>query len=206
MPQKTSTKTVVKEKIHGPPREKQTPLEMGTGGGGGKRGGGGGKKLPEDKIEFEEFYKKYDDDDDSSTETSLELEVTPEQLSRVNPNRPILRLRLSPRKRVATAAPGGGGSPPAGGITQTGPPEEGPGHERNPQEVVEDCHSPQEAQVVEDYHSPQVVQVVEAHHGLQKAVEGHLDTQVVEEELPLLVVMVMENGNGQWWRRWTTSP
>ena len=90
------------------------------------KGGGGGKKPPEDKIEFEELYKIYDDDD-SSTETPLELEVTPEQLSRVNPNRPVLRLRLSPRKRVATAAPGG--SPPPGGITQTGP-LEGPGHGR----------------------------------------------------------------------------
>ena len=166
-PQKTSTKTVVREKIHGPPREKQIPLEMGTGrGGGGKRGGGGGKKPPEDKIEFEELYKKYDDDDDdSSTETSLELEVTPEHLSRMNPNRPVLRLRLSPRKRVATAAPGGGGSPPPGGVTQTGPPEEGPGHERP--------YNPQGAQEVEDHHSPQEVLVVEDHHSLQKAVEGH---------------------------------
>ena len=67
-----------------------------VGGGRGKRGGGGGKKPPEDKIEFEELYKKYDNDD-SSTETSLELEVTPEQLSRMDPNRPVIRLRLSPR-------------------------------------------------------------------------------------------------------------
>ena len=37
IPPKTSTKTVGKEKVHGPPREKQTPLEMGIGGeGGGK--------------------------------------------------------------------------------------------------------------------------------------------------------------------------
>ena len=40
-----------KEKVCSPPREKQTPLEMGTGGGSrGKRGGGGGKRPPEDKI------------------------------------------------------------------------------------------------------------------------------------------------------------
>ena len=32
-PPKASAKTVDKEKVHGPPREKQTPLEMGTGGG-----------------------------------------------------------------------------------------------------------------------------------------------------------------------------
>ena len=38
------------------------------------------KKPPEDQIEFEELYKKYDQDDDSSTETLLELEVTPEQI------------------------------------------------------------------------------------------------------------------------------
>ena len=82
-----------KEKVHSLPREKQTPLEMGTGGGGrGKRGGGGGKRLPEDKIEFEDHLKRDDDEDDSSTETSFELEMTPEQLASVNPNRPILRL------------------------------------------------------------------------------------------------------------------
>ena len=112
-PPKTSAKTVDKEKVHGPPREKQTLLEMGTGGGGrGKMGGGGGKRPPEDKIEFEDHLKEDGGEDDSSTETSFELEVTPEQLASVNPNRQILRLRLSPRKRVATAAPGGGGSPP----------------------------------------------------------------------------------------------
>ena len=71
----------------------KTPLEMGTGGGGGgKRGGGRGKRPPEDKIEFENHFKKDDDEVDSSTETSFDLEVTPEQLATVNPNRPILRL------------------------------------------------------------------------------------------------------------------
>ena len=92
-PLETSTKAVDKEKVCGLPREKQTPLEMGTGGGGrGKKGGGGGKRLPEDKIEFEDHPKKDDDEDDTSTETSFELEVTPKQLAGVNPNRPILRL------------------------------------------------------------------------------------------------------------------
>ena len=123
-PLKTSAKTVDKEKVHSLPREKQTPLEMGTGGGGrGKRGGGGGKRPPEDKVEFEDHLKKNDDEDDSSTETSFELEVTPEQLADVNPNRSILRLRSSPRKRVATAATGRGGSPTPGGTTETEPPE-----------------------------------------------------------------------------------
>ena len=90
---KTSTKTVDKEKVCSLPREKQTPLEMGTGGGdGGKRGGGSGKRLPEDKIEFGDHLKKGDDEDDSSTETSFELEVTPKQLASVNPNTPILKL------------------------------------------------------------------------------------------------------------------
>ena len=129
-PPKTSTKAVDKEKVHSLSREKQTPLEMGTGGGGrGKKSGGGEQRLPEDKIEFEDHLKEDDDEDDSSTETSFELEVTPEQLTSVNPNRPILKLRLLPRKRVAMAAPGGGGSPPPGGITEAQPPE-GPGHGR----------------------------------------------------------------------------
>ena len=129
IPPKTSAKTVDKEKVCGPPKEKQTPLEMGTGGGGGgKRGGGGGKRPLEDKIEFEDHLKK-DDEDDSSTESSFELEVPPKQLAGVNPNRPILRLQLSPRKRVAIAAPSGGGSPPPGGITGTQLPER-PGHGR----------------------------------------------------------------------------
>ena len=128
-PSKTSAKTVDKEKVHSLPREKQTPLEMGTGGGGRGKRAGGGKRPPEDRIEFEDHLKKDDDEDDSSTETSFELEVTPEQLASVNPNRTILRLQLSPRKRVASAAPGGGGSPPPGGITETQPPER-PGHGR----------------------------------------------------------------------------
>ena len=130
-PPKTSAKTVDREKVCSLPREKQTPLEMGTDGGDrGKRGGGGGgKRPPKDKIEFEDHLKKDDDEDDSSTETSFEIEVTPEQLASDNPNRPILRLWLSPRKRVAMAAPGGGGSPPLGGTTETQPPER-PGHGR----------------------------------------------------------------------------
>ena len=131
---KTSTKAADKEKVCGPPQEKQVPLEMGTGGGGGgRKGGGGGKRPLEDKSEFENYLKKDDDDDDTDTETSFELEVAPEQLASINPNRPILRLKLSPRKRVVAAAPGGGGTPPPGSATETQPPAEGPGHGRSVQ-------------------------------------------------------------------------
>ena len=92
-PPKTSANTEDKEKVCSLPREKQPPLEMGAGGGGrGKRGDGGGKRPPEDKIEFEDHSKEDGDEDDSSTEMSFELEVTPEQLASVNPDRPILRL------------------------------------------------------------------------------------------------------------------
>ena len=132
------------------------------GGGGGKKGGGGGKRPLKDKIEFENHLKKDDDEDDSSTETSFELEVTPEQLVSVNPNRPILRLRLSPRKRVAMASPGAGGSPPQKALLR---------HSHQKDQVVEDLYNPWE--VVKDHHSSQKVLVVGAHHGLQKAVEGH---------------------------------
>ena len=44
--------------------------------------------------------------------------MAPEQLVSINPNRPVLKLRLSPRKRVVVAAPGGGGTPPPGGTTE----------------------------------------------------------------------------------------
>ena len=130
---KTSTKAMDKEKVHGPPKENQVPLEMGIvgGGGGRKGGGGGGKRPPEDKSEFENYLEKNDDDDDTDTDTSFELEVAPEQLASINPNRPILRLKLSPRKRVVTAAPGGGGTLPPRGATETQPSMEGPSHGRS---------------------------------------------------------------------------
>ena len=74
---KTSNKAMDKEKVCGPPKEKQVPLEMGTGGeGGGRKGSGGGKRPPEDKSEFENYLEKDDDDGDTDTETSFELEVT----------------------------------------------------------------------------------------------------------------------------------
>ena len=94
---------------------------MGTGGGGrGKKGGSGGKKPPEDKIEIEN-YPNGSEEDGSSSET-FELNVDPQQLASVGLDRPLLRLRLTPRRRVTTAAPGRGGTPPPlGGGTETVP-------------------------------------------------------------------------------------
>ena len=86
----------------------------------------------------------------------------PEQLASVSPNRPILRLRLSPRKRVATAAPGGGGSPPPGGITEMQPPER-LGHGRPVQPLGGG----------EGLSQPPGGAGDGACHSLQKAVEGH---------------------------------
>ena len=104
-PWELADKTSKKEKISKPQIDKQIPLEMGTGGGGGgKKGGSGGKKPPEDKVEMEN-YPNEDEEDDSSSETSLELDINPQQLASVGFNRPLLRLRLTPRRRVATAAP-----------------------------------------------------------------------------------------------------
>ena len=66
------------------------------------------------------------EEDNSSSETSLELDVNPQQLASVGLNRPLLRLRLTPRRRVVAAAPGGGGTPPPlGGGTETVPLWEG---------------------------------------------------------------------------------
>ena len=59
------------------------------------------------------------DEDDSSSETSLELNLDPQQLASVGLDRPLLKLRLMPRRRrVIATAPGGGGTPPpmGGGI------------------------------------------------------------------------------------------
>ena len=117
-PWEPTTKTDRKEKASKPQICKWVPLEMGTGGGGGegKNGGSGGKKPPEDKIEIKGYPS------DSSSETSFELNVDLQQLASVGLNRPLLRLRLSPRRRVTTTAPGGGGMPPPlGGGTETVP-------------------------------------------------------------------------------------
>ena len=117
-PWESTNKIDKKKKISKPQINKQIPLEMDTGGsGGGKKGGSGGKKPPGDKIEIEN-YPNEDEEDDSSSETSLKLDINPQQLASVGPDRPPLRLRLTPRRRVAAAAPGGGGMPPplGGGI------------------------------------------------------------------------------------------
>ena len=84
---------------------------MGTGGGGGgcKKGGSGHKKPPEDKVEIED-YPSENEEDDFSLETSLELNVDPQQLASVGLNSPLLRLRLTPRRRMTTTAPGGDGT------------------------------------------------------------------------------------------------
>ena len=123
-PQEPTTKTDKKEKVSKPQIGRQIPLEMGTGGGGGggKKGGNGSKKPPEDKIDIENPLVE-GDEDDSSSETSFELDLNPQQLASVGLDRPLLKLRLTPRrKRIIATAPGGGGTPPpTGGGTVTVP-------------------------------------------------------------------------------------
>ena len=109
-PQESTAKTDRKEKVSKPQISRQIPLEMGTGGGGGKKGGNGGKRPPEDKIEIEDHPSE--NEDDSSSETSLELNLDPQQLASVGLDRPLLKLKLMPRKRIIATAPGGGGTPP----------------------------------------------------------------------------------------------
>ena len=179
-PWEPTNKTDKKEKVSKPQRNKQIPLEMGTGGGGGgKKGGSGGKKLPEDKIEIES-YPSENEEDNSSSETSLELNVNPQQLASFGLDRPLLRLRLTPRRRVTTAAPSGGGMPPPlGGGTETvtlWERQNGTGY-----------NQPVEGGGV--YHNHQMVGVEELAHCSWKGVEGHLSDQWVEEELLHLVVM-----------------
>ena len=118
-----TAKTDKKEKVSKPQISRQIPLEMGTGGGGGggKKGGNGGKKPAEDKVEIED-HPSENEEDDSSLETSLELNIDPKQLASVRLDRPLLRLRLTPRRRIIATAPGGGGTqPPSGGGTVTVP-------------------------------------------------------------------------------------
>ena len=122
-PQEPTAKTDKKEKVTKPQIDRQIPLEMGTGGGGGggKKGGNGGKRPPEDKVEIEDHPSE--NEDDSSSETSLELNLDPQQLASVGLDRPLLKLRLTPRRRriIATAPCGGGTPPPTGGGTVTVP-------------------------------------------------------------------------------------
>ena len=119
-PQESTAKTDRKEKVSKPQVGRQIPLEMGTGGGGGggKKGGNGSKRPPEDKIDTED-HPSEGDEDDSGSETSLELDLDPQQLASVRLDRPLLKLRLTPRRRrIIATAPGGGGTPPpmGGGI------------------------------------------------------------------------------------------
>ena len=106
--------------------------------------------------------------------------MDPQQLASVGLNRPLLRLRLTPRRRVTAAAPGGGGTPPPqGGGTETVPLQErqnGTGYITNL------------LRVVEAHHNHQMVGVEELAHHSQKGVEGHLSDWQVEEELLCLVV------------------
>ena len=122
-PQEPTAKANKKEKVSKRQISRQIPLEMGTGGGGGggMKGGNGGKKPPEDKVEIED-HQSENEEDDSSSETSLELNLDPQQLASVGLDRPLLRLRLMPRRRITATAPGGGGTPPPmGGGTVTVP-------------------------------------------------------------------------------------
>ena len=108
-----TAKTDNKEKVSKPQISRRIPLEMGTGGGGGggKKGGNGGIRPPEDKVDIED-HPSEGEEDDSISETFLELNLDPQQLASVRLDRPLLRLRLMPRKRTVTTAPGGGGTPP----------------------------------------------------------------------------------------------
>ena len=119
-PWESTAKTDKRGKVSKLQVGRQIPLEMGTGGGGGgvKKGGNGSKRPPEDKIDIENSSGE-GDEDDSSSETSLELNLDPQQLASVGLDRPLLKLRLTPRRRkVITTVPGGGGTPPpvGGGI------------------------------------------------------------------------------------------
>ena len=117
-----TAKTDKREKVSKPQIGRQIPLEMGTGGGGGggKKGGNGDKKPPKDKVEIED-HPGEGEEDDSSSETSLELTLDPQQLASVKLDRPLLKLRMMPRRRrIIATAPGGGGTlPPTGGETVT---------------------------------------------------------------------------------------
>ena len=119
-PWEPTAKTDKKGKVSKPQISRQIPLEMSTGGG-GKKGGSGGKKPPEDKVEIED-HPSENEEDDSSSENSPELNIDPQQLASVRLDRPLLRSRLTPRRRIITTAPGGGGTPPPmGGGTVTVP-------------------------------------------------------------------------------------
>ena len=180
-PWKPTDKTNKIRKISKPQIDKQIPLEMGTGGGGGgKKGGSGGRKPLEDKVEMEN-YPNENKEDDSSSETSLKLDVNPQQLASVGLNRPLLRLRLTPRRRLATAAPGWG---------------VGCHHHWEEKPKLYHCVKDKMVEsttnllrVVGIHHNHQMVGVEELAHHSWKGVEECLSDWWVEEELLHLVVM-----------------
>ena len=105
-PWEPTAKTDRKEKVSKAQIGRQIPLEMDTGGGRSKKGGNGGKRPHEDKIEIEDHPSE--NEDDSSSETSLELNLNPQQLASVGLDRPLLKLRLMSRRRriIATVLVG----------------------------------------------------------------------------------------------------
>ena len=138
-PRESTAKTDKREKVSKPQVGRQIPLEMGT-------GGNGSKRPPEDKIDIEN-HSGEGEEDDSSSETSFELNLDPQQLASVGLDRPLLKLRLTPRRRrVIATAPGGGGTPPpaGGGIVTVPLPE---------RKMVQE--------------SINLLRVVEAHHNCQ---------------------------------------
>ena len=62
-----------------------------------RKGENGGKRPPEDKVNIKD-HPGEDEEDDSSSETSLELNLDPQQLASVGLDRPLLKLRLMPRR------------------------------------------------------------------------------------------------------------
>ena len=83
-PWKSTAKTDRKEIVGKLQIGRQIPLEMGTGGGGGggKKGGNDDKRPPEDKVNIKD-HPSEGEEDDSSSETSLELNLDPQQLASV---------------------------------------------------------------------------------------------------------------------------
>ena len=154
-------------------------MVTGGGGGGGKKGGSNGKRPPEDKIDIKD-HPGEDEEDNSSSETSLELNLDPQQLASVRLDRPLLRLRLMPRRRrIIATAPGGGGTPPPmeGGTVTVPLPERQNGTGTN-QPIEGGVGPPQPPNGVGGGTGPLPQQEC-------------LSNQQVEEELHHLVVMVM---------------
>ena len=124
------------------------------------------------------------DEDDSSSQTSLELDLNPQQLASVRLDKPLLKLRLMPRRRriIATAPGGGGTPPPTGGGTVTVPlPERRNGTGIN--QPIETGGGPPQP--------PNGCGWWRLGHYSQKEIEDYHNNRQVEEELHHLMVMVM---------------